>query len=72
MQYVIALQFFNHITEQHTRRSHEMKGKATCSIVEDDLSAQFVIEDDVFHFTCELDTIIEKQEDFDATEDKVV
>ena len=36
------------------------------SVVEGDFGVQFVGEDDVLDFICELDAIIEVQEDFDA------
>ena len=34
--------------------------------------AQFVGEDEVFDFICKLGVVIEVQEDFDASKDKVV
>ena len=47
-------------------------GEASCSVVEDALSARFVGEDEGFYFICEFDAIIELQEEFDAANDIVV
>jgi len=47
-------------------------GEASCSVVEGALGVQYVREDNSFCFVLELDAIDEKQEDFDASEDKVV
>ena len=49
-----------------------MVGEASCSVVEDALSARFVREDKVFDFICELDVIIELQEEFDAADNVVL
>ncbi len=42
------------------------------SEAEGDFSVQFVGEGDVLDFICELDAIIEVQEDFDAAGEKVL
>ena len=43
-------------------------GEASCSEVQDALSARSVEEDVVFSFICEPDAIIELQEEFDAVD----
>ena len=47
-------------------------GEASCSVVEYVLSARFIGEDDVSDCICDLDAIIELQEEFDAANDMVV
>ena len=42
------------------------------SVVEDALSARFVGEDEVSDFICDLDAILEQQEEFNAANDTVV
>lgn len=42
------------------------------SVAEGDFGVQFVGEDDVLDFICELDAIAEIQEDFDTAGDKVL
>ena len=42
------------------------------SVADGDFGFQFVEEDDFLDFICELDAIIEVQEDFDAVGDKVL
>ena len=44
-------------------------GEASHRIGEDALGTHFVGEDEVFDFICELDTKIERQQDFDHAED---
>ena len=47
-------------------------GEASCSVVEDALSARFIREDKVSDSICDLDAIIEQQEEFVAANDMVV
>ena len=47
-------------------------GEASCSVVEDALSAQFIREDEVSDSICDLDAIIEQQEEFVAANDMIV
>ena len=47
-------------------------GEASCSVVEDALSARFIGEDEVSVSICDLDAIIEQQEEFVAAKDMVV
>ena len=47
-------------------------GEASCRVVEDALSARFVGEDEVSDPICDLDAIIEQQEEFVAANDMVV
>ena len=47
-------------------------GEASCSVVEDALSARFIGEDEVFDSICGLDAIIEQQEEFVPANDMVV
>ena len=47
-------------------------GEASCSVVEDALSARFIGEDKVSDSICDLDAIIEQQEEFVAADDMVV
>ena len=47
-------------------------GEASCGVVEDALSARFVGEDEVSDFICDLDAILEQQEEFDAANGMVV
>ena len=47
-------------------------GEASRSVVEDALSARFIGEDEVSDFICDLDAILEQQEEFDAANDTVV
>ena len=51
---------------------HETIGEASCSVVEDALSARFAGEEEVFYFVCELEVITELQEEFDAAKYMVV
>ena len=54
--------------QSHEQTTSKLKREA----IKDVFDAQFVGEDEVFDFNCELDAIIEVQEDFDAAKDKVV
>ena len=47
-------------------------GEASCSVVEDALSARFIGEDEVSDSICDLDAIIEQQEELMAANDMVV
>ena len=47
-------------------------GEASCSVVEDSLSARFIREDEVSDSICDLDAVIEQQEGFVAANDIVV
>ena len=47
-------------------------GEASCSVVEDALIARFIREDEVSDSICDLDAIIEQQEEFVAADDMVV
>ena len=47
-------------------------GEASCSEVEDVLCARFIGEDEVSDSICDLDAIIEQQEEFVAANDMVV
>ena len=72
MQYVIVLQFFDHMTKLDPRWRLETMGEASCGVVEDALSARFIREDEVSDSMCDLDAIIEQQEEFVAANDMVV
>ena len=54
------------------RRRRETIGEASGSLIEDDLNARLLREDEVLYLLCELDTIIELQEEFTATNGKEV
>ena len=56
------------MTKLHPSLSAKQSGEP----VKDVFDAQFLGEDEVFHFICKLGVIIEVQEDFDAAKDKVV
>ena len=47
-------------------------GETSRCVVEDALGARFVGEDEVSNVICNLDSILEQQEDFDAANDMVV
>ena len=47
-------------------------GEASRSVVEDVLSARFIGEDEVSDSICDLDAVIEQQEEFVAANDMVV
>ena len=47
-------------------------GEASCSVVEDALSARFIGEDEISDSICDLDAIIEQQEEFVAANHTVV
>ena len=47
-------------------------GEASRSVVEDALSARFIGEDEVSDSICDLDAIIEQQEEFAFANDMVV
>ena len=63
---------FYHMTNLDPKRRLETIGEASCSVVEDALSARFVGEDEVSDFICDLDAIIEQQQESDAANDTVV
>ena len=59
-------------TRSKAKGRHETIGEASCSLIEDDLNARLLREDEVFYLLCELDAIIELQEEFAATNGKEV
>ena len=54
------------MTQRDPKRRREAIGEASCSVVEDAVSARFAREDEVFDIICQHDAIIESQEEFDA------